>query len=260
MDKDLIIRYNTELRLSKPIRFKDINIYPVLFKDYNAYNSYIDCLLYNPIYYNDDALSTLPLLYFITSVLNERDKFTTSEDEQFLFRKSLLLQLFGLLRLVLREQRFEFKKNNSGIYYLSVGAEGKNITINAKEFGEIRKIILTQNNTPYFDEYVHPDILRWIEEQKKRERSNGRQDIIETLEDHIEALMITFQNTDEHFLDNMSIRRVDRLVSKVINRELYNAQMIGSMSGMVKFKEDPVSWVTTKFAQSDFDKYLKELK
>ena len=72
--------------------------------------------------------------------------------------------------------------------------------------------------------------------------------------------MITFQNTDEHFLDNMSIRRVDRLVSKVINRELYNAQMIGSMSGMVKFKEDPVSWVTTKFAQSDFDKYLKELK
>ena len=148
MDKDLIIRYNTELRLSKPIRFKDINIYPVLFKDYNAYNSYIDCLLYNPIYYNDDALSTLPLLYFITSVLNESDKFTTSEDEQFLFRKSLLLQLFGLLRLVLREQRFEFKKNNSGIYYLSVGAEGKNITINALSFGAVN----TQMNASWIND------------------------------------------------------------------------------------------------------------
>ena len=71
--------------------------------------------------------------------------------------------------------------------------------------------------------------------------------------------MIGLNQPDEHFVDNMTIRRVNRMREKILNQEVYKAQIQGSMSGMVTFKESPISWAVTRPRQSDFDKYLREL-
>lgn len=257
MEDELIAKYNKQLRESAPIEFEGIDIYPVMFKDYDNYLGFVRCLLYNPLYYPDARLSSLPRLYFITSVLSEKEQNTDPQ------RTAIVLGLYGLLGLVLKDSSFEFKDTGQGYCLLQIRSSkvpDKAVTVNAKQFEILRKIILIQNDTYFNDEYVHPDIVKWIEEQKERERRHKNKNTTETIEDRIEALMVSMNIPDEHFLDEMSIRRVNRLTEKVLSREVYIAQMIGSMSGMVKFKEDPVSWAVTKRRHTDFEKYLKELR
>lgn len=261
MNKELILKYDTELSRSLPIEYEGIKIYPVLFKDKKQYDLYVGSLLYNPVYYQDIELSSLPRLYFLTEMLNHKD------DEQFILQHStiytLLISLFSILKLSLREQHFEFIANKSGRYCLGVFINGEGnppVIINAKKFEYMRELILILNNTDYDDTYIHPDIQKWIEEQKRAEQKKIGDSTFSSPEDKIEAMMIEFKNPDESFLDNMTIRRVDKLYEKIINRELYNAQMSGMMSGMVTFKEQPTSWTFTKPHQTDFEKYLKPLK
>lgn len=256
MDTELLFKYNRQLRRSDPIEYQGIRLYPVLYKDNEMYNMFIRCLTYNPIYFEDVALSSLPRLYFITSVLNENFEQANP------LRKAFFSELCGLLKLVLREQEFDFVSAPANQIALSVCIDkdnGTKVQINAKKFEEMRRIILLQNDTYCEDRYIHPDILRWIEEQKERERKHTSQKYVETPEDLVETLMMGLHQTDEHFVDDMSIRRVNRVREKILNQEVYNAQMIGSMSGMVKFKESPVSWAVTRPKQTDFDKYLREL-
>lgn len=256
MDTELVRKYNYQLRHSSPIDYNGIKLYPVLFRDYESYNMFIHCLTYDPIYYNDAILSSLPRLYFLTSVLSE------DYDKVDPFRKALFTEMCGLLKLILRDQELNFVMSPSHYYLLSIKKEGGEdvVQINAKKFDEVRKIILLQNDTYCEDKYVHPDILRWIEQQKEHERKHSSNKYFETTEDVLETLMVGLGRTDEEFIDDMSIRRVNRIREKILNKEVYNAQLIGSMSGFVKFKEAPVSWAVTRPKQSDFDKYLMELR
>lgn len=260
MNVDLILKYDVELSRSLPIIYEGINIYPVLFKDKREYDLCITALTFNPIYYPDPELSSLPRLYFITSLFGNADNSEFVINNQKIY--GLLISLYALLRMVLRDQKFEFIPNESGRYCLYVYPEGEEanpVVFNSKKFDALREIILIQNDTDYDDEYVHPDIKKWIEEQKKAEQRNQKTKTISTIEDQIESMMIEFKNPDESFLNNMTIRRVNKLYEKIVNREIYNAQMSGMMSGMVQFKEQPISWTVTKSRQTDFEKYLKPL-
>lgn len=255
MDTELIYKYEEELANSDPITVHGVTLYPVLWKDRKLYASFVQCLTYNPIYYQDAALSSLPRLYFITSIV------TDASPQKDPLRSILITQLQGILQLVLREQRFELTEMPSKQIGLKVFTDaGEVVVINAKKFDEIRRVILLQNDTYCEERYIHPDILRWIETQKENERKHTSEKYIETSEDKKEVLMMIMHSTDEHLLDNMSIRRVNRLHEKELNRQVFEAQLNGSMSGFVQFKESPVSWAVTRPKQSDFDKYLQELK
>ena len=170
MDTELIQKYNLELRKSLPIEFEGIVLHPVLYKDKEAYDIFVKALVYNPIYYQDVELSSLPRLYFITSVLNENfDKVNP-------LRKALFSELCGLLQLILQDQEFDFVATPTNQIALSVCIDKFNGTksqVNAKKFEEMRRIILLQNDTFCEDRYIHPDILRWIEEQKELEKKRS---------------------------------------------------------------------------------------
>lgn len=256
MDTELILKHNLELRKSLPIECNGVLLYPVLYKNKEAYDMFVHVLTYNPIYFQDVELSTLPRLYFITSVLKE------SQETVHPLRKAFISELCGLLSFVLREQEWEFKAFSSGHIGLIIYKDKEHtssVDINATKFEEMRKIILLQNDTFCEDQYIHPDILRWIEEQKEYERKHNSKKYIETTEDQVEAMMITFGNPNESFLDDLTIRRVNRLYEKAMDKPIFEAQITGAMSGMVKFKESPTSWAVTKPKQTDFDKYLREL-
>ncbi|MCM1333457.1 MAG: hypothetical protein NC084_06220 [Bacteroides sp.] len=260
MNRDLIARYGRELAYAAPIEYEHILFYPVKFKNLTLYQSLIPCLLFNPIYYPDMELSSLPRLYFLTECLrHSNNEAFAAQHPEF---HALLFKTIGLLSLVLGDQQFDFVETASGRYVIQVqDRNDPNIiyTINSKQFDTIREIILIQNDTFYDDEYVHPDIQKWIDEQKAAEIKRSKA-TPETIEDKIEALMLEFHQIDEHFLDEMTIRHVNRLFEKMTRRESYNAQITGMMSGMVKFKDDPISWVATQPRRTDLEQYLKELK
>lgn len=257
MNNELVLKYNRELSRSEPIIYEGVKIYPVKFKNYTIYTTYAHCLIYDPIYYHDMTLSTLPRLYFLTEIFRHIDdnEFQLAHPEL----KKFILELYGILSLTLHEQKFQFEPNEAGMFCLRIDDEnGEPHIINAKKFDLMREIILIQNNTFYDDEYIHPDIQKWIAEQKTAERKR-KKEYPETNEDRIEALMLEFGITDETFLDELTIRRVERLLEKLSSREVYQAQLSGMMSGMVQFKEQPTSWFVTKPRQTDFERYLKEL-
>lgn len=258
MNTELILRYNKELSDSSPINFNGITLYPVMFADYYTYTYFSGILTLNPVYYSDIELSSLPRLYFLTDILGKPVEYAN----QHIDLQANLLALQGLLRLVLKdEQKFWFEKNKLGMYALVIKPYDKSepITVNAKMFDEMREVILIQNDTDYDDTYVHPDIKRWIEEQKEREKKAQKKKTLETIEDKKEALMLVMGLSDEHFCDSWTIRRFNRMVEKLVNREIYITQMSGMMSGMVKFSETPTNWVSTSEHLTDFDKYLKQL-
>lgn len=260
MNKELQKKYGHYLSRSEPIVYEGITLYPVKFRDYEAYQTYAHCLVLNPIYYPDMTLSTLPRLYFLTEIFKhiEDKEYTEAHPEL----RRCILELYGILTLVLKGQKFSFEPNEAGMFCLKVYNEQEPETaciINSKKFETLREIILLQNNTFYDDTYIHPDIQKWIETQKEAEQKKNK-GASETLEDKIEALMLEMNQTDEGFLNDMSIRRVERLLEKTMNRELYQAQLAGMMGGMVKFEEQPTSWIVTKPKQTDFERYLKELK
>lgn len=261
-EKDITLKYNKQLCDSSPIEYEGVTLYPIKYKDFDFYQNVIQCLLYNPVYFPDLTLSSLPRLYFLTSIKKEYDEGKSLNSDDGL-RTILYTQLVALLSMVFGEkQKLSIDRLPSGYYGLSIRNEDKPdqpIIINARQFEEMREIILVENDTFYNDEYVHPDILKEIETQKEIESRRRKNRAYETREDRNEALMLEYHTIDDHFFDEVTIRRVQRLLSKISSREIYKAQITGAMSGLITFKEDPVSWISTTPRQTDFEKYFTPL-
>lgn len=252
--------YKDQLLWSKPIVYKNITLYPVTCENLIDFYSSIQVLLYDPIRYPTDV-STLPRLYFLTDILNHQyDEIYLSQNPML---QILFTQLMVLFKLVLKENQELLACNNNGNWYLKVKAPNidgeemnvKDIDIKAKDFDEIRKIILHQNGVDYDDTFVHEDIRKWIAKQEEKEKSTPA-----TLEDYMDAFILSTHIVDENIIKQLSIRRFNRIIDKSITRENYNIQATASLSGFVSFKGKIEHWLHIEKKNGIFDKYFKELK
>lgn len=244
--------YSDELLWGTPIDYKGVKLYPVSCADIIPFYRNVYPLLYDPLRYNS-LISTLPRLYFLTDILNKQT------DRQYFEQNSILVQLYfqlcNLLKLVMKEQKTDFI-NNNGKWYLQVITEnGTVIPIRAKDFENIRKIILYQNGVEFDDTFVHEDIRQWINEQESADKAAPV-----TIEDKMEAYMLQMCDCDTEKFKTVSLRRFNRIVDKLISRENYNIKMTASMSGFVTFKEKIDHWISVDRKNSIYSKYFKELK
>lgn len=243
--------YSRELLWGLPVKYKGIDIHPVKCEHLHEFYYSVYCLLYNPLRYIGE-ISTLPRLYFLTDIINH------FSDQDYLSQNTLLLQMFiqlrKILELVLHDQIFDFEQKNNK-WFLYIVSDGQQININAREFENIRRIILVQNGMEYDDTFIHDDILNWIAKQEKNEKSPTA-----TIEDHIEAFIMETGQIDEDGIKKLSIRRFNRILGKIIARENYTIQATASMSGFVTFKGKIDHWLTVNKKNSIYDKYFNELK
>jgi len=249
------IEYELNFLKGLPIEFKGVTLYPVMcnniFKLYECVNS----LLYDPLRYNIELnVGTLPRLYFLTDVLNHLD------DKEYLIRNQFLVAIFrqlnDILDLVLKEQEYKFI-NIDGKWALVVYKQSETgkeeIVIRARDFEEMRKIILHQNKINYDDTFIHEDIRQWIAEQEKDD------DVI-TLENYLYLFMIEMKILDIEAFEKLTVRRFAGMISKILARENYNIQMTAAMSGLVTFKNEVKHWlVDDNTNNSILTKYFKEI-
>ena len=252
--------YGKNFRQNKPVVWKDyIKIYPVSFKDIEEFSYAINCLLYDPMDYEDFTLATLPRLYFLTSILEYE---YLQDEEKYMnepFRVALSMQLKLLLKMVLQDQDYVFIK--SGKYWkIRVHFDSSDtdidedyIDINSSDFEEFRLIVLLQNAINFSDDFVHNDIKEYIENENKNNS------IVVTFEDKKEIVMVDLHVCDEEMIDKMTIRRVNRICNKVLSREAYVMQETASMSGFVTFKNEPIAWYG-KSETDIYDRYFKKAK
>ncbi len=205
----------------KPCPYKlksdiEIFIYPILVKDYEDYEDYLPILKINK---NDTGISemiSMSQLEFLNYIFSNNG----IGQEQ--------LQMFkGIFELCLKENYVAITRDKNNKFVIVVADKtiddnGKEdyilkYTISNKEYLDIVKIILHQNDSEYSDEYISPDVLKEYNEMLKI-KYKGTKD--PTLEEKKVFLLARYRCTLED-LDNMTKRFFDMLCSEYIKTEQY---------------------------------------
>lgn len=236
----------------EPINYKEIILNPVYCKDIHIFYASLYALLYDPLRHNS-MISTLPRLYFLTDILNHQEDIEYLKNNMFLYQ--MFAQLQTILKLVLKDQKFQFVKNKNRWFLRVKTSSGKVVDIKAKDFDVIREIILHQNGIDYDDTFIHEDIRKWIAEQEAADKSSTV-----TIEDYIDAFMSQMDSYKLKDVREVSLRRFNRIVEKNLSRENYDIQMTASMSGFATFKDKINHWIAVNKKNSMYEKYFKEVK
>lgn len=240
-------KYEDELLWNYPIIYKNVTLYPVTCENILEFNKSVTALVYDPLRYPTEV-STLPRLYFLTDILNHDVEYWNNNS----LLGQLLISTMGLFKLVLRDQKFEFKqKENSNKHFLRVWiSESQYVDFKAKDFEKIRQIILVQNGVNYDDTFIHEDIRQWIEEQEKADKTPEM-----SIEDSINAFMEIMKINDVNDIKQLPLRRFNRILTKGLARENYNTALSNpAFDGKIEH------WITANNKGSLFDKYFKEVK
>ena len=144
--------YNVPYRLKKG---GDIEIKPILVKDYPLYEWSMSVLNIKKNEINDIEIIQMSYLDFLVNKL-----FVQDENE--------LHKLLNIIRLCLGYESVSFDKDKGKICLLLCNKEGIiEKVINSKEFDDIAKIILFQNDFNYDDRYINPDVEAIMQEYSK---------------------------------------------------------------------------------------------
>lgn len=133
-----------------------IDIYPVALKDSPLFFSSCDILTLPKDEINSVEVIQMSYLDFLVKEVfkEERQK----------------IKLFYILRLCLKTENPQLFPDEKGRFYIYDEATGVKIT--AKQFEDIRRIIMYQNIIGYDDSYIHPDLKQSIEETKSLRMSS----------------------------------------------------------------------------------------
>lgn len=225
----------------------EILIYPILVKDYEEYDNCKSILEINK---NDMGIeefikmSQLEYLNYLFSISEkiEGEKISIGE---------LQLQMFkSIFSLCLKEDYVAIMKDNNDKYIIVVADKIENTNeygktssdfickyiISNKQFIEISKIILFQNDSEYDDQYISPDVLKEYNEMLNL-KYKGLKD--PTFEERKVFVLARYRCKLEE-LDNMTKRFFDMLYSEYIKSEQYVVDVMYKTSQKFDIKENPI--------------------
>lgn len=185
--------------LDNPIPFKEkLYIYPIKVKDFYSFNSFIDIFLIEKNKIPEVRIIQMNYLQFITRELFRSNELYNGYKIGDLWN----YKFFSLLSLVFKKDTSDIvlKEDENGKVYIKI----EDVEINAKEFDELRKIVLFQNIYDYDDTEMSDDFRKVVEEYYAL-KSKGIKDI--TLEDKIDVVMKSLR-ADIEQISNMTYRRL----------------------------------------------------
>lgn len=209
-----------ELYYDEPISYKDLTIFPVRMKDYLEFHYAVNCLLVEKNNIPDIkiiSMSYLRALYYLA----------VNQNQPYLY---MLRILFCLALRKPLDVEIKFYVDNSDKAFFEV--EG--IKYNASDFDEVAKIIMEQNSIKPIDYTVQKEIRDELEKAKKyRERIN--QNKMCSLEEQMICVLISTPLKLEDIYE-LTIRKFEKILSRVDAKLHYQIYKQASMSGFVEFK------------------------
>lgn len=253
-----LANYNYELFNDEPVLFLDkIKVYPVKVKNIFEFNNALQCLLFDPMDYPDIEIATLPRLYFLTEWAR-RSSLPQEEYETWLRNNAQLYGLYKLLELLFSlvlDPSYKIalvNLNNIGYYSLRILInENDYVDIRPQDFEDLRHLILEQNSCTYSDEFVHNDIKQYIKEQSEQSKDTV------TLEDSRDAFMVRLGYVNSRDIDEMTIRRYNRMSTMLSQREDYLMAKQAEMTGFVTFKTPIKHWIIIDNKPHDLEQFFK---
>lgn len=243
-----------------PIKYKDLNIYPIKVIDYLDFLLYSASLTFEKNSIPDIKVISMTNLEYIYYQTVECTKNNQDIPLLFLFDR--------LLSLCLREDD-SFSSIESSMGRYTVNDKEKPIfTINGKEYSskdyeEIKSIMCEQNLIELPDETISKEVRDSLEEAKRyKERLAGSTQ--GTFGDYIVSVASVTGWTFD-YIYNLSSRKFLKALRRLDNLIHYKIYLNASMSGMVKFEDTSFikHWlsnidVTDKYKDVSMD--LEELK
>jgi len=115
------------------------------------------------------------------------------------------------------------------------------ITLTGEMVDDVRRIIIAQNDEDFdIDEFM----TRETEDRlNKAQRDLNKNENPPTIEDRIDSLTVGLHMSDKE-ISNLTIRKFNRLLKRVITYEEYKTSTLALKTGMVKFKEPIKHWTS----------------
>lgn len=208
-----------------PIPFKvkkgdDILIYPITVKDYPIYEWAKSVLTIQKNDINNIEIIQMNYLQFLVEVM-----FTNNEKTE--------SQLRNIINLCLHEDYVAFAYDNGKNCIAICDSEGiiKSI-ISPKEFDDMIKIILNQNDSTYDDRYISKDVREAYEEYCKLKYKNISNPSLEKKK----GFVISKNGYSLQEINDMAYRMFDIVYHACVDSEIYIGQKI--IQGSYKYKVD----------------------
>lgn len=253
--------YFKEFMNDEPVVFEGkVKIHPVKVKDLVDFDNAIQCLLLDPMDYEDIEVATLPRLYFLTEWARKQKVLSALQYKEWLVKNIQLynyfLCLLKLLSLVLDDSyKFDLVQlNGSQFFSLRIMVSPMDyVDITPKKFEDFRKLILDQNSCIYSDDFIHNDIKQYVKEVSSKDNSNR------TIEDVRDSFMISMNVLDVSTVNKMTIRRYHRMSTMLSSREDYLMARQAELTGFVSFKTPLKHWTIIDNKPHLLENYFKEV-
>ena len=221
--KDLELRYFCN-GYDVPYEIKNggvLNIKPILVKDYPFYEKSKGLLEINKNEINDINIIKMSYLDFIFNLIALQTEYNNA--------------LIELCRLSLGFEKIAVGTHNDKRCLLLCDEDNTvKYIITSKEFDDISKIILNQNDANYDNRYVNPEVRELMEEYYKVRHNDIRTPSLEEKKAYVIAK--TGMNINQ--INEISYRLFDLIYSSCVNSEIYFAQKMVQCSYKYEVKED----------------------
>ena len=198
-----------------------LNIKPILVKDYPYYEVAKTILEIQKNEINDIEIIRMSYLDFLFRLIDE--------DANYVNKLLILCNLcFGNYKIA----KILHKEKNC--LCLCEEDEMVKYIITSKEFDEIAKIILNQNDSNYDNRYVNPEVKELMAQYYKAKGGNIRTPNIEEKK----AYVTSKTGIQINELNEMSYRYFDMVYDASLNSEIYFAQKMVQCSYKYEVKED----------------------
>ena len=207
-----------------PYKLKDnriLNIKPILVKDYPYYEVSKLLLEIPKNEVNDIEVIKMSYLEYIEKIINSSEYFASN--------------MVVLCNLCFGYDKVGFSKHkNKTCLCLCDEDEKVEYIITPKDFDEIAKIILNQNDSNYDNRYINPEVKELMESYYKAKSNNFRSPSLE------EKKAYTTSKTGIKLseLNEMTYRYFDLIYNSCVSSEIYVAQKMVQCSYKYEVKED----------------------
>ena len=221
--KDLELRYFCN-GYDVPYEIKNggiLYVKPILVKDYPFYEISKGLLEINKNEINDINVIKMSYLEFLFNLINVDATYNNA--------------LIELCKLTLGYEKIAIGIHNNKKCLLLCDEENTvKYIITSKEFDDIAKIILNQNDANYDNRYINPEVRELMAEYYKVRYNNIRTPSLEEKK----AYVVSKTGINLSQLNDMTYRLFDLTYNSCINSEIYFAQKMVQCSYKYEVKED----------------------
>lgn len=217
---------------------KELKIYPITVKEYPVYESCKSVLEIKKETVNNAEVIQMSYLRFLTDIALATDG---------------AIEILGVLLALCFKKNVGLRRNNEKVFLYTTDDEGNTESvISEKEFDDIKKIILYQNDIDYDDRYVNPDVQKEYEKWCALKSKKVHNPSLEEKKTYVMS-RTGYSMKD---INEMIYRTFTQVFSHCVNSEIYLSQKIIQASFKYEIKDD----IKFPLFEPKVDKYKEMFK